>query len=80
MRKEARSGADGSVSFESLPVGTYEIYEVFGDKAVPGYQKADEDLLVYTLKITDDAEGGGEALTVRMAVSYTHLDVYKRQY
>lgn len=71
VKKEARSGADGSVSFNSLPVGTYEIYEVFGDKAVPGYQKADEDLLVYTLKITDDAEGGSEALTVHMEPSGT---------
>lgn len=68
-----KSDSKGKVEFTNLPLGNYEIYEVYentdGKQNVPGYVTNGKEELVYTLSITEkdtqtDNAGGKKLICV----------------
>lgn len=55
------SGIDGKVTLSDLPVGNYEIYELYGSDAKEGYKTGGSNgkELVYTLAVTEKTDNVG---------------------
>ena len=68
IKKTVKSDSSGKVKFTNLPLGDYEIYEVYkntdGKQNVPGYVTNGTEELAYTLSIKEENQqaGGGKKL------------------
>ena len=63
VNRTVTSAADGKVTFNHLPVGNYEIYELYGTDAKEGYVTNDEKELIYMLAVTEETDEKGEKET-----------------
>lgn len=68
VNRTVTSGSDGKVTFTNLPMGNYNIYELYGADAKPGYEANGSEELVYALSVTEAAndDGTGQKLVYTM--------------